>query len=83
MVFFMNNLDSCEKLVVFCACFEYTLTVLQMKRAKTLTQGASNWQTSVKITIEPWELAKSWRSAYTTAGETEIFQMYRHLPTLV
>lgn len=51
MVFSMNNLGSCEKSTFFCACFEYTLTFTQIKRAKTLSQGVSNWQTSVKIPL--------------------------------
>lgn len=51
MVFSVNNLDSCEKSAFFCACFEYTLTFTQMKRAKTLTQGVCDGQTFVKVPL--------------------------------
>lgn len=40
-----------KNLAFSCPRFETTLTVPQMKRAKTLTQRVSNWQTSVKMLL--------------------------------
>lgn len=71
-----------KNLTFSCPCFETTLTVPQMKRAKTLTQRVSDWQTSVKMLLSSGRFRRV-GGLLTLSWERLKYLRYRVFLTLV